>query len=223
MLRFLKNIAYSALSRRARFSRIYQNNTWKCDESVSGSGSTLDATKTLRNELPSLMNEYGVNSILDAPCGDICWMENIIENLDENITYTGLDIVDDLINTNTDKIQKNNVSFYVSDIVEDKLPEVDLIMCKDCFIHLCYEDIKKAVDNFKASRSNYLLTDTNCDVKKYNEIRTGRWRSINLEIFPFNFPAPLHRIISDEHPNKYMALWKLSDIPELPKSYLTKT
>ncbi len=222
MLRFLKNIAYSTLSRRARFSRIFQNNTWGCEESVSGSGSTLDATKTLRKELPSLMNKYGVNSILDAPCGDICWMENIIEKFDDNKTYIGVDIVDDLIKSNSDKIRKNNVSFYVADIVEDKIPEVDMIMCKDCFMHLCYEDIKKALDNFKASGSKYLLTDINYDIKEYQDIRSGRWRSINLEIYPFNFSTPLQKIISDEHPNKYMALWKMEDIPELPDSYLAK-
>ena len=75
------------------FTSHYQNNFWADDESVSGHGSTLEATKVIRQALPVLFARYGINSVLDLPCGDLNWSRLV--NWPE--TYIGADIVPQLI------------------------------------------------------------------------------------------------------------------------------
>src|SRR5262245_66529053 len=76
------------------FSAIYQNNSWRNSESVSGRGSTLARTSVLRETLPILLKELNCQCFLDAPCGDFNWMRQV--GLD-GIQYVGIDIVADLI------------------------------------------------------------------------------------------------------------------------------
>ncbi|NDE22224.1 MAG: hypothetical protein EBZ96_04995, partial [Synechococcaceae bacterium WB9_3_282] len=49
------------------FNYYYINNFWGDSESVSGPGSTLAYTENLRAELPKLVEELEVTSILDSP------------------------------------------------------------------------------------------------------------------------------------------------------------
>ena len=53
--------------------------------------------KTLRNELPNLLQEFKVESMLDIPCGDFYWLKEV--NLDF-LTYTCADIVEHIIQEN---------------------------------------------------------------------------------------------------------------------------
>src|SRR5688572_15166107 len=79
---------------RARvFCRIHAANEWGTVESRSGPGSTLARTEHLREGLPRLLDELGVRSLLDAPCGDFHWMQHVVPHLDR---YVGVDIVPEL-------------------------------------------------------------------------------------------------------------------------------
>jgi hypothetical protein len=67
----------------------------KDDESVSGHGSTIDATEGIRRELPKLFAKFHVKSLLDIPCGDCNWIKGWIwPSFD---LYLGADIVDELV------------------------------------------------------------------------------------------------------------------------------
>src|SRR5579885_1138281 len=59
------------------FSEIYRSNQWGASESVSGLGSELSATERVREELPKIVREFGVRSMLDIPCGDFHWMRQV--------------------------------------------------------------------------------------------------------------------------------------------------
>ena len=52
------------------YTEIYTKNYWGDLESVSGPGSNLEQSLRDRDALPSLLNEFGVSSILDVPCGE---------------------------------------------------------------------------------------------------------------------------------------------------------
>ena len=80
-----------------------------------------------------------------------------MKNLDfSHINYIGGDIVVDLINKNKTNFGENpNVHFQVIDITETDLPKVDLIICRDCLVHLSYKDIKKAISKIKQSNSGF--------------------------------------------------------------------
>ncbi|MFG2434644.1 hypothetical protein [Streptomyces sp. NPDC048508] len=99
------------------FSGIYRGNLWGNPESRSGWGSTLggpNGTQALRAQLPSLIDEFEIKSIVDVPCGDLNWLSTL--NLD-TIDYLGVDIVDDLIATNSQHYSSPNRRFKQADLL----------------------------------------------------------------------------------------------------------
>lgn len=165
------------------FEHIYKTKYWGDDESVSGAGSTFQQTEEVRRILPELFKKYNVHSFLDLPCGDFHWMVKV--NL-EGIDYTGADIVKELIRENQAKYATAGLNFKVIDLLTDELPAVDMMMCRDCFIHLSNENIFKGLENIKRSKIKYLLTTCYVDRAQNSDILTGQWRALNLLIAPFD-------------------------------------
>lgn len=201
------------------FKNIYEHKLWFINnnvESVSGPGSSLHRTNNLRKILPDFINKYKIEIFLDAACGDLNWMKEIINSL--NIKkYIACDIVSELIQINKSKFIFQNIEFINLDIVNDELPKADLIFCRDCFIHLSKNEIIKAIKNFKKSGSKYLLMTHYKDKRIYQEIPAGHFRQLNFTLEPFNFPEPIEILDDNEnYPNhsfdKCLALWKLVDI-----------
>jgi len=191
------------------FAEIYRKNIWTDKESRSGTGSSLEKTKILRKVLPELFKDYSINSILDIPCGDFNWMREV--NL-KSISYIGADIVEEINKNNIKKYSAENKKFVKMNILKDNLPKVDLIFCRDLFIHFTYEDIFKAVINIKKSGSKFLLTTSFMGEKKNRNCPTGGWHSINLLIKPFSFPEPLKMINEEDFKRKNLLLWNISDL-----------
>ena len=167
-------------------------NYWNNEESVSGRGSDLESTNNIRHKLPQLINQFKVTSILDAPCGDFYWMNHVMKNL--KIKYLGGDIVTEIINENNEKYKSDIINFQKINIISDKLPNADLMICRDCLFHFSYEDIFKFFENFINSNIRLLLTtshsnDYNNDkfFFKNQNILTGDYRKIDLFSEPFNF------------------------------------
>jgi hypothetical protein len=77
----------------AVFREHYRTTAWGSSESVSGTGSTVDQTTTIRTILPQIIRSYAVSTILDIPCGDFNWMQLV----DLPARYIGANIVDELI------------------------------------------------------------------------------------------------------------------------------
>lgn len=121
-----------------KFNKIHANNSWNSEESASGLGSELKNTTVIRSELPKLFKKLKVKIFLDAPCGDFNWMKKV--NL-SGIKYIGGDIVEALIANNTPKYANKNKQFKLLDITKDNLPKANLMLCRDCLVHLSYKDI----------------------------------------------------------------------------------
>jgi SAM-dependent methyltransferase len=199
------------------FTRIYKTRRWakKAETPVSGTGSSLSETENLRDMLPSLFGALTINSVLDIPCGDFTWMQTVEMH---GMQYIGADIVPELVAINVERHSDDNHSFYVMDVLSDDLPKVDLIICRDCLVHFCEEDIKTALKNIKRSGSKYLATTIYTEKEKNNTIRTGQWRSLNLLIEPFLFPEPITCIVegcpTPGFEDKSLAVWEIKDIPD---------
>jgi len=170
-----------------RFTSIYNINLWGAETSVSGLGSEANATVTLARELPPLLREFGVTTLLDAPCGDAGWMAGLDLH---GVRYIGIDIVADLIAENTAKYQALGI-FFVRDIVLDSLPVSDAILCRDCLVHLSFDNIAAAVANFRRSGARWLITTTFPEIEGNNDCEDGDWRALNLERSPFAWPPPI--------------------------------
>lgn len=197
------------------FTEIYKSNKWKGKDSISGTGSDNDQTRSIIEEIPAVIRDFGVSSVLDIPCGDFYWMKNV--SLDD-VDYIGADIVDDLIKANSDLYERDGVRFRKLNLIKDKLPKVDLVICRDCLVHLSFEDIFSALGNLRNSESEYVLTTTFTGRTENTDIRTGQFRTINLQIAPFNFPEPL-RVIDEgctegngAFTDKSLGLWRIRDI-----------
>ena len=140
---------------------------------------------------------------------------NLALGIDE---YIGADIVPDLIARNRERYGTDQVQFRSLDLTRDKLPRVDVILCRDCLIHFSFRHVDAAIRNFKRSGSTYLLTNSYPAWRENKNIRTGDFRPLNLTLPPFDFPSPL-RQINEKHPEedarffgKILGLWKLSDL-----------
>jgi SAM-dependent methyltransferase len=187
-----KKLDIDGLSTAEVFSKIYKENYWVYGESVSGTGSDINQTNVIIVELEKLFQEFDIRSILDAPCGDFNWMDQVNLN---RIEYVGIDIVEDLISLNKSNYKdKIGVEFRTGNIITDDLPKVDLILCRDCLVHFSFADIQTTLSNFKRSGSKYLLTSSFIDHKNNKDISTGFWRPINLSSPPFDLPQPLRTI-----------------------------
>ena len=57
-----------------------------------------------------------------------------------------------------------------------------------------------------------LLATTHTSVRLNTDIKTGEWRSVNLQLPPFDFPPPAQLIVEDEELGKCLGLWSLEEI-----------
>lgn len=199
----------SADKRSAIFSRIYHTNYWGNSESLSGQGSTLEETEEVRKRLGELFRRLGIVKMVDAPCGDFNWMSKMDLS---GIDYTGADIVEEIVRENNARHAQNGRRFIKADIVSEVLPPSDLILCRDCLVHLSYSDIRKSIRNFRKSGARYLLTTSFINKKTNHDIITGNWRPLNLEISPFGDFTIIDRIAEENKTDegKYLLLISLN-------------
>lgn len=200
------------------FSDVYAGNKFRGKESISGPGSAINQTSVIVTELPKLFDDFGIQTILDIPCGDFHWMKRVSL---ECISYIGADIVADLIQKNKQLYEKENIHFRKLDLIKDRLPRVDLILCRDCLVHLSFKDTFAALQNVCASESTYFLATTFTGRQHNHDIATGQWHSLNLEIAPFMLPPPLKTINErntengEAYKDKSLGLWRVANIKEV--------
>lgn len=210
-----RDLVLGSKSNREVFTEVYEKGLWGTRESRSGTGSNLEQTKTIREQLPAIIKDLGVRKLLDVPCGDFHWLQEVDLNLDE---YFGGDIVRELIEENRKRYEAPGRKFAVLDIINDEIPRVDLVFCRDCLVHFSFGDISSALDNIKRSGSTYLLTTTFRGRDENEDIYTGQWSPLNLQQPPFSFPEPINLInenctLGDGlFADKCLGLWKLSDL-----------
>jgi SAM-dependent methyltransferase len=215
-LRSLLSLRGSRRRHRQVFSRIFHQNLWGNPESVSGPGSTQERGKSFAGDVIDLVQKLGVRTLLDAPCGDFNWAAELAAAVD---AYVGVDVVEELIAGNTERHASANRRFLTCDLTRDPLPKADLILSRDCLVHFSFRDIRAALENFRRSGAEYLLTTTFVDRATNDDIRTGGWRVLNLQAPPFHFGEPLALI--DErcmhtggiYRDKRLGLWAMKSIP----------
>ena len=196
------------------FRHIVTENVWGVNDSVSGGGSDLYQTRIVRHRLPVLWSDLNVRTMLDVPCGDFFWMQHVPM---DRISYIGADILPEIIQRNNELYERPNLKFRTMNLLEDRLPKTDLILCRDCFVHFSYSHVTAALRNICDSGSTYLLTTTFTQ-RRNHDIATGQFRTLNLEARPISLPAPI--LLINEgctegdgiYHDKSLGLWHIPDI-----------
>lgn len=125
--------------------------------SVNGPGSSMGCTTGLREELPQLLRHYQVQTMLDAPCGDLTWIK--ATDLSFLHSYIGMDVESRIVkDLQTAFHHRHGYAFVCTNLLtRKKFPTVDLILCRDFFSHITTEHITNVISKFKDSGSTYLL------------------------------------------------------------------
>ncbi|HVT57170.1 MAG TPA: class I SAM-dependent methyltransferase [Thermoanaerobaculia bacterium] len=214
LLHLLRTVPLRLRGTEQRFNAIYRRNAWRGTESLSGPGSSLEATAALRQELPGLLARLDCRTLLDAPCGDFRWMSAMALPIE---SYLGVDIVAAVIEANRRLYGDPRRTFLRLDLLRDPLPAADLVLCRDCLVHFSYRDAASALRAFRRAGAAFLLTTTFPERRANRDIVTGEWRPLNLQIAPFNFPPPLALVTEDytgdegQYRDKSLALWRLGE------------
>jgi hypothetical protein len=202
------------LDLKERFEYILERNLWSSEESRSGIGSTLSETATLRSSLPRLLRDVGAATLLDIPCGDFRWLSTT----ELNVRYIGADIVASLVEANRQQYASADRTFVCLDLTSDSLPQADVVLCRDCLVHLSYANIRRALANIRASGAQWLLMTAFPRIEENYDIEDGDWRPLNFELAPFCLPSPRRALVEDcaeaggAYDDKALCLWAVSDL-----------
>jgi len=199
-----------------RFARIYSTNLWSDPDSRSGVGSTLDSTRVLRAELPKALRQLEARVLLDVPCGDFTWMEHVDLS---GIEYIGGDIVPQIIQENQRLHSLESRRFVHVDLTRDALPDADVLLCRDCLVHLSYANIRVVLANIARSNVRFVLMTSFAGRGDNYDIVDGDWRTLDFQAPPFSFPEPRLSIVEDcqeeggSYADKSLLAWRVSDLP----------
>ena len=204
----------SGIRPRARiFQNAYATQAWGSAESGSGQGSELAATENVSVYLPELFGRLQVSKVLDAPCGDWNWMRRVDLS---GVDYVGADLVADVVAKNNQQYARPGVRFIHADLTKDPLPAADLILCRDCWVHLSFQDIGAMLKNFRRTGATWLLvSNTPSQDRNLNKLTGIGWRHLNLRLPPFGFP-PAIESRKDNYPDVpfEITLWRFAELPE---------
>lgn len=194
------------------FREIYRTNHWGATER-SGEGASAHQAAAVLRHLAALIERLAIRTLLDVPCGDFAWMQH----LDADVEYIGGDVLPELALRNQQQWGAPRRRFLPLDLLTDDLPDADLLLCRDCLVHLSVADVHAALANIRRSRCTWLLTTTFPGVTANEDIVTGDWRPLNLQLSPFALPAPY--LLLDEQcteggglfADKSLGLWRIGE------------
>lgn len=203
------------LSTEKTFREIFERNHWAGNDSISGQGSDDRQTSEISLRIPELVKRIGIKNFLDVPCGDFHWFSKMQIDLEQ---YVGGDILPEIVDKNNCFFGNDFRKFIRINLIQDPLPKADILLCRDCLVHLSHRDIESAIENIRRSKITFLLTTTFPDCEENQDIITGDWRIINLEKPPFSLPKPL-LLINEKctegqgtYADKSLGLWKISEL-----------
>ena len=187
-----------------------------------GPGSTLDYAQEMMTALHVIVDHLkrylGTQRVrlLDVPCGDMQWMSKFLQTRSD-VDYTGVDIVDKVIEHHRTKFANRLWKFMTLDIVSQpiNMTDYDLIVTRMMMQHLAHHDVIRILQKFSKVTPHpvFLLATTfsNTAVNvKLNIDNSYRFARLNLQIEPFRLETPLC-LFRDGPPssNNFMGLWRL--------------
>jgi SAM-dependent methyltransferase len=169
-------------SRAQVFSKIYAQDLWN---GGSGPGSRPESTVPYRELLQGLLNSGDYANVVDLGCGD--WQFSQYINW-SNSNYLGVDVVDSVIDSNTELFGSKNISFLKEDLVNFLIPNCDLLLSKDVLQHLSNSSVATIVEKLSRVEGRVLITNdiVAMTTLQNQDIKDGGYRPLDLSLPPFN-------------------------------------
>lgn len=192
--------------------------------------SSLTYTRSLRAQLPILLNDLNITSFLDVGCGNFGWLSTVV--FPTNCAYIGVDIVAKYVRdltkatvtqhyaenaTPTQALfaRRTPTTALCFDATSTDLPKCDLVLCRDVMDYWSYANIEGFLGKLIASGSKYLAATTYNEPSFANmDTPTGMERKLNLFRKPFCFPAAYVDNIydyTDDHPRS-VTIWRVDTL-----------
>ena len=179
---------------REELQKVFEHRDWsRGKEGVSKSGfnATLRSTKRLRAALPRLFETYQIKRFVDAPYGDFFWMQHVDLS---GIEYWGWEISHTLNDFNQ-QFANETRHFALGDITSDTLPSADMLMVRDCLVHLTFDMRWAFFENFVASNIPWLLITSWVRPENRWVYKNGGEKSFNMRAEPFSFGPPVEFVL----------------------------
>lgn len=193
-------------ARQKRFIRVWKQNLWGSAESKSGRGSERSIASPDRDFLLKVIRSYyGDNrgptsniTIVDAPCGDMNWVVELLQALEGlfgTVTYHGYDIVPEAIRSHRQRFaSKPQWHFHRADLVDAMPVKGDVLLCRDLLNHLSLADGRRVLHNVLMSRTPIIVLSNNQRDVTHNQplgaADGGESRELDVTKPPFSWPRP---------------------------------
>jgi SAM-dependent methyltransferase len=187
---------YGKLSMTETFQKIYRTGAWGGNGArfSSGSGSYGPVLEQYCAAVIEFIRDHQVQSVLDLGCGDFNVGKRIVEAT--GVTYTGVDVVPELIEHHKSTVQDPRVSFQCADITTDPLPVADLCLLRQVLQHLSNHEIARVIANLGSFPRTLISEDVPTHPKSFNrdkphgpDIRSYYGSGVYVEMPPFSVPV----------------------------------
>ena len=178
----MERIDDHSAARRNAFAAIYAGHDW-LGESRSGPGSDPKRTRSYRGLIQTFLRDHQIKTVLDIGCGD--WSFGRLIDWSA-LHYTGVDVVEEVVEANRARYGAPNVAFACLDAVNDAIPAADLVLVKEVMQHLPVADIEALLTKLAAYPFAIVVNDISHE-KRDNWRGRWRWRSVcstNTDIGP---------------------------------------
>jgi hypothetical protein len=175
------------MSNKETFEHIYKHKIWNNQDDripLSGPGSSIENAKECSKWIHQFIQEHSCVSFLDLGCGDLTWMSHSPFFKENTIEYTGIDVVEPLIQSHTKRF--TDKTFFCEDITK-YVPQkkYSIILIRDVLFHLKNNEILSIFENIKDKFDYIIIT---CCKNKINQDLFDRWKfsEKNILIEPFH-------------------------------------
>jgi len=178
------------------FTNIYENSLWGSNNNdnyngSSGSGSSINYNRLYISFLKKFITDKNIKSVVDLGCGDFQCGSLIYDDL--NISYTGYDIYNKVINYNQKKY--SNYTFIQGNFYDNKetLKNADLCILKDVLQHWSLNYIYSFLDYIVENKKYKYILICNCcnQLKNNTDINIGSWHALNSQYLPLKKYSPV--------------------------------
>lgn len=199
------------MERKQTFENIYTNKVWNNGDTnvpLSGPGSSLECTHEISNMLNEFIYNYNIKNILDLGCGDLTWISNTPFFKDNSIQYTGVDIVEFLVDKHKEKYPERK--FYNGDIIHYNFNFSELIIIRDVTFHLRNNEILELFNNIKNKFKYIAITSSITNINSDN-LNEYHFSLKNIHIEPFNIKQKFIKQIPEPIFNRFFYIYSHDD------------